>query len=162
MNAEIKIRGKTECSLPAEKFFARIPKQLLKSGELVTEIVFPPVPKGTRASFYAFGLTEIDFALLKVAVRLVRRQRLCREIVIVACGGTLLPQRLRGAEEILRGKKGSQILVNESSEKAAEEVKVAKDIRCGKDYKRQLCRVMVRAVLEDILLDQKVAEWKLF
>ena len=53
-------------------------------------------------------------------------------------------------------------MVNEASEVAGEEIKVSRDIRCYNDYKRGLCRVMVRAILEEILLDQKVPEWKLF
>ncbi|MEA1928582.1 MAG: hypothetical protein U9N73_10270, partial [Candidatus Auribacterota bacterium] len=75
---------------------------------------------------------------------------------------TVLPQRIRAAEEILRGKTGSQILVNEASELASEELKLVRDIRCSEKYKRDLCRVQVRGILEKILLDQKVPEWKLF
>jgi len=75
---------------------------------------------------------------------------------------TVLPQRAASAEAILRGKAASQVLVNEASEAAAEEIKVSKDIRCTEDYKRDLTRAQVRGILERILLDQKVPEWKLF
>jgi len=162
LRAGIKIQGKKSRDLSAEEFFTRLPRQFLKRGELVTEIVFPPFPKNYRAAYEKFTLTENDFALLKVAVVLARSGRVCRDVIIVVGGATILPQRVLSAEEILRKKIGSQILVNEASEVAAEEIKVSRDIRCSEEYKRDLCRALVRGILERILLDQKVPEWKLF
>ncbi len=148
--------------LSAEEFFSRIPAKFLKPGSLVTEIIFPPFAKNARAAYEKFTLTEFDYAILKVAIVLIRTGKVCREITIVVGGATVLPQRVRAAEDILRGKKGVQILVNEASELASEELKLVRDIRCSEKYKRDLCRVQVRGILEKILLDQKVAEWKLF
>ncbi|MDP8247534.1 MAG: FAD binding domain-containing protein [Candidatus Tritonobacter lacicola] len=162
MGAKIRIQGKKSRTIDAEKFYARPPRQLLKGGDLVTEVLFPAPPPGSRAAYRKFALTENDFAILKVAILLSRRKRLCREITVAVGGATVLPQRTPMAEAALRGKQASQVLVNEASELAAEEIKVSRDMRCSNDYKRELCRVMVRAILEEILLDQKVAEWKLF
>ncbi|MFH1037732.1 MAG: FAD binding domain-containing protein [PVC group bacterium] len=162
LGARIVIQEKKIRELPAEQFFARMPRQLLKPGELVTEIILPALARNVRCAYDKFTLTENDFALLKVAILLSRTDRRCREITIVVGGATLLPQRIRFAEEVLKGKIGSQILVNEASEIAAEEIKISKDIRCSEGYKRDLCRAQVRGILERILLDQKVPEWKLF
>ncbi len=162
LDARIVIQGPKSRELPAEQFFSRMPRQLLKPGELVTEIILPAVAKNSRCAYDKFTLTENDFALLKVAICLSRTDRRCREITIVVGGATLLPQRIVAAEEVIKGKIGSQILVNEASEIAAEEIKVSKDIRCSEGYKRDLCRAQVRGILERILLDQKVPEWKLF
>ena len=162
MGAKIKIQGKKSRTIDAEKFYARPPRQLLKKGDLVTEVLFPAPPPGSRAAYRKFALTENDFAILKVAILLSRRKRLCREITVAVGGAAVLPQRTPMAEAALRGKQASQVLVNEASELAAEEIKVSRDMRCSNDYKRELCRVMVRAILEEILLDQKVPEWKLF
>ncbi len=161
LGARMKIQGKTSRVLSAERFFSQLPRQVLKREELVVEIIFPPLPRGFRAAWRAFTLTENDFALLKLAVVLSRSRRVCREIVITAGGGRILPQRLRESEEALRGKKADQLLVNRVSEIAGEELKLTKDIRCSEDYKRSLGRALVRGILEEILLDQKVPEWKL-
>lgn len=161
LGAKFRIHGNKIRTMDAKKFFARVPKQILKRSELVTEIVFPPLPKGSRTAYRKFSLTENDYAFLKMAVLLERGKRLCRDITIVAGGAALLPQRIMKAEKVLRGRNASQILVNEVSEVAAEEMKVARDFRCTNEYKRELCRVMVRGILEEIMLDQKVAEWKL-
>lgn len=149
-------------TVKAEQFFARMPKQLLKEGELVTEVIFPPLPKNSRTAYEQFGLTEVDFAYLKTAIRLSRAGKKCLDLTIVIGGATILPQRVVSAEAALRGKTGNQILVNEASEIAAEELKIHRDIRCSEDYKRDLARAQVRGILERILLDQKVPEWKLF
>ena len=163
LGARIIIQDKNKRrELSAEEFFARVPAKFLKPGSLVIEIIFPPFAKNAHAAYEKFTLTEFDYAILKVAIVLTRTGKVCREIAIVVGGATVLPQRIREAEEILRGKTGSQILVNEASELASEELKLVRDIRCSEKYKRDLCRVQVRGILEKILLDQKVPEWKLF
>ena len=163
LGARIIIQDKSKIrELSAEEFFSRVPAKFLKPGSLVTEIIFPPFAKNARAAYEKFTLTEFDYAILKVAIVLARTGKVCREITIVVGSATVLPQRIREAEEILRGKTGSQILVNEASELASEELKLVRDIRSSEKYKRDLCRVQVRGILEKILLDQKVPEWKLF
>jgi len=161
LGVRLKIQGKKSRVISAEKFFSRVPRQVLKRGEFLSEIIFPAPAPHSRAAWREFTLTENDFALLKLAVVLTRTRRLCREIVIVAGGGVLLPQRLREAEEALRGRKADQELVNQVSEIAAEELKLNKDMRCSEEYKRNLGRALLRGILEEILLDQKVPEWKL-
>lgn len=155
-------KHKSSRTVPAEKFFSRVPRQIMRQGELLTEIVFPSPPRNARTAYEKFTLTENDFAYLKTAVVLTRSGKTCKAITIAVGGATLLPQRCPEAEKVLKGKTASQILVNEASEVAAEEIKVARDIRCSREYKRDLCRAQVRGILERILLDQKVAEWKLF
>jgi len=163
LGAKIIIQEKNKrLELSAEEFFARIPSKFLKPGSLVTEVTFPTFAKNARAAYEKFTLTEYDFAFLKVAIVLTRTGKVCRDITIVVGGATVLPQRIHEAEGILRGKTGSKILVNEASELASEEIKLSRDIRCSEKYKRDLCRVQVRGILEKILLDQKVPEWKLF
>ncbi len=149
-------------TVKAEKFFSRMPKELLPAGELLTEVVFPPPPKNSRTAYEKFTLTEVDFAYLKTAIQLSRTGKKCLDLTIAIGSATVLPQRALSAEKILRGKTANQILVNEASEVAAEEIKVTKDIRCTEEYKRDLARAQVRGILERILLDQKVPEWKLF
>ncbi|MDP8234802.1 MAG: FAD binding domain-containing protein [Candidatus Erginobacter occultus] len=163
LNAAVVIQGPSgRKTMKAEKFFARMPKQLLKDGELVTEVIFPPLPKNSRTAYEQFALTEVDFAYLKTAIRLSRTGKKCLNLAIVIGGATILPQRASGAEAALKGKTANQVLVNEASEIAAEEIKIQRDIRCSSDYKRDLARAQVRGILERILLDQKVPEWKLF
>ncbi len=162
-SASMVIQGpKGRRTLKAEKFFSRMPKQILKEGELVVEVVFPPLEKNSRTALEQFSLTEVDFAYLKTVVRLTRSGKKCLDLAIVIGSATILPQRMEEAEEVIRGKTASQILVNETSEVAAEELKVKRDIRCSEGYKRDLARAQVRGILERILLDQKVPEWKLF
>jgi carbon-monoxide dehydrogenase medium subunit len=161
--ATVTIQGKSgKRTVKADKFFAGMPKELLGADELVTEIFFPPLPNNSRAGYEKFVLTEVDFAYLKTAVQLTRTGKQCLDLAIVLGGATILPQRATAAEAVIRGKTATQQLVNETSKIAAREIKVHKDIRCLEHYKRDLARVQVRGILERILLDQKVPEWKLF
>lgn len=161
--AEVAVQGPLRRrTLKAAAFFSRMPKQILREDELVTEIYFPPPPKNSLAAYEKFTLTEVDFAYLKTAIQLSRVGKKCLDITIAIGSATVLPQRAAAAEAFLRGKTANQILVNEASEAAAEEIAVSRDIRCSEEYKRDLARAQVRGILERILLDQKVPEWKLF
>lgn len=164
LGAKFHLRGKMGRTVEAADFFAQLPRNLLKPGEILTEISFPPLSgSGFRTAWRKFALTENDFAILKLAVVLNRRGRLCREITIVAGGGTVLPQRLFRAETVLTGKKASQSLVNQASDEAGLEIELSKDIRCSEKYKRDLTRALLRGILEEDLLDLELGEtWKLF
>ena len=172
LGAKFRVQGKKARTIPAAEFFAQPPRDILEPGELLTEICFPAFPApprsapsgdGNRTAYRKFALTENDFAILKMAVVLDRRARLCREIAIVAGGGTVLPQRLSRAEQVILKKNASQSLVNQAADEAAAEIKLVKDIRCSEEYKRDVCRALLREILEEILLDQESGEaWKLF
>jgi carbon-monoxide dehydrogenase medium subunit len=178
LGAKFRLQGKKARTIPAAEFFAQPPRDILEPGELLVEICFPPfsasarmaqphrpdtVGAYNRAAYRKFALTENDFAILKIAVVLNRRGRFGREIVIVAGGGTILPQRLSRAEKVILKKNASQSLVNQAADEAAAEIKLVRDIRCSEEYKRDVCRALLRGILEEILLDQESGEaWKLF
>ncbi len=146
--------------LKAASFFSRMPKRLLREGELVTEIVFPKLPPNSRTLYEKFTLTEVDFAYLKTAVCLARKGKKCLDPAIAIGSATVLPQRAFTAEKILKGKNADPDLIEEAAEAAAREIKVSRDIRCLEDYKRELARIQVREILESLLLDRKVKQWR--
>jgi len=148
LKADIVTGGAVSRSLSADEFFARPPRQILKTGELVTEVVFPSLENGTVARYRDFTLTENDFALIKVAaaVRIVKGR--CREISLVVGGASALPQRLEKVEAVVRGTKITAPVLAKASAAAEAEVRVIKDIRCTLKYKKVLCGVLVRDILE--------------
>lgn len=165
LGASFRFAGARERELGAAELFARPPLDLLAPGEILIEILLPALaaPQGeeSRTAYRKFTLTENDFALLKLAVVLRRRGRLCREISLAAGGGTILPQRLARAEAALRNREGTPDLVRRAADEAAAELTLVKDIRCSEAYKREVCRALVRETLEEALLDRAGGEqWK--
>ncbi len=165
LGASFRFAGGRERELGASELFSRPPLDLLAPGEILAEILLPALsaPEGEepRTAYRKFTLTENDFALLKLAVVLRRRGRLCREIRLAAGGGTILPQRLARAEAAIRDREGTPDLVRRAADEAAAEVRLVKDIRCSESYKREVCRALVRETLEEALLDRAGGEeWK--
>jgi carbon-monoxide dehydrogenase medium subunit len=162
LQAKFRLEGKAERTLSAAHLFARAPRELLQPGEILTAILLPPLDVSAggdgRTAYRKFTLTENDFALLRLAVVLKRQGNSCREIAVAAGGGTVLPQRLSRAEAAVRNRSASAELVTEAAAAAAAEIKLARDIRCSEEYKRDLCRTLVRETLEETLLDRPSVE----
>ncbi len=150
LQASVRVEGKNRREIPAEEFFSELPARQLHSGDLVTEIVFPKPGKDTRAFFEEFTLTEIDFALLKVAMVLTGGKKSCRQARIVVGGATILPQRAEKAEEILGQGRITADTIDRTAAAAGKEIKITRDIRCSEKYKRDLCRGMIKGLLEEI------------
>jgi carbon-monoxide dehydrogenase medium subunit len=57
------------------------------------------------------------------------------------------PFRPKGAEELLRGKKPTELLVQEVAQKASAEVSPISDIRGSSEYRQQMVRVLTARAL---------------
>ncbi|MEA1927009.1 MAG: FAD binding domain-containing protein [Candidatus Auribacterota bacterium] len=150
LGASITVRGEEERIYDAVDFFSRSPRRLMKPGDLLTEIYFPPLTQKSRAVYEKFSLTAVDFAYLKVAIIYTGSPRYCRDIKIVIGGASLLPQRALAAEKLLRHRKVSRKLLKETADKAAGEVKMTRDIRCSESAKRKICAGVIRGMLEEM------------
>lgn len=151
LGARITVQGEEERVYEAEEFFSRIPRQLLKPADLVTEIYFPPLSEQGRAAYEKFSLTEVDFAYLKVAIVYTGGPRFCRDIIIIIGGASLLPQRAVEAEKLMRGKRVTLKLFEEVAGQAAGEIKMTRDIRCSESSKRKICSGVIRGILEEMV-----------
>lgn len=150
LGARITVRGEEERVYDAEEFFSRPPRQLLKPADLMTEIYFPPLPEQSRAAYEKFSLTAVDFAYLKAAIVYTGGPRYCRDIIIVIGGAALLPQRAGEAEKLMRSRRVTRKLFEKVATKAADEIKMTRDIRCSERSKRKICAGVIRGMLEEM------------
>jgi aerobic carbon-monoxide dehydrogenase medium subunit len=151
LGARITVRGEEERVYDAEEFFSRIPRQLLKPADLVTEIYFPPLPEQSLAAYEKFSLTAVDFAYLKAAIVYTGGPRYCRDITIIIGGAALLPQRAVEAEKLMRGKRVTRKLFEDVAAQAAGDIKMTRDIRCSERSKRKICAGVIRGMLEEMV-----------
>lgn len=151
LGAKFKIKGIVSRVMDADQFYSRMPKNLLKCEELVVEILFPSLPRGSRAVYRQFNIAENDFALLKVAGWGCMDNGVCRELRIAIGGATILPQRGKGVEDAVKGRRPDRRLVEDAAGIAASEMKVLRDMRVKEEYKRKLAAVLITDVVWEIV-----------
>jgi carbon-monoxide dehydrogenase medium subunit len=138
--------------VPAEKMFVGVQKNALRSGELLTEIRFPPPPPGVRGSYYKFSLRKaMDLATVGVGTLVSTRNGtfdLVR-IALAAVGPT--PFRARRAERTLMGRATDDSLIRKAAAIAASECSPITDVRGSGEYRLELVKELTyRAIQENI------------
>ena len=137
-------------SVKLEDFFTFVRETVLGEAEILKEIMIPGQPPRTGASFKKIGRTNVDIAIVNVAVRLtLGNNDTCKEIRIVLGAVAPTPIRAREAEALLTGMKLSPALILETSKVAASETKPISDVRAGADYRREMSGVLVKRALEE-------------
>jgi xanthine dehydrogenase YagS FAD-binding subunit len=108
--ATLRIAGPKGMKLiPIEKFYI-LPSQdveketVLKSNEILTEILLPPQPKDLRSSYRKVRARQSwDFALAGVALTLKFKEDRAEKARLVLSGAAPIPWRLKEAEQVLIG-----------------------------------------------------------
>lgn len=134
--------------MSVEDLVARHPRRQLKPGELMVEIVVPPAPRHGGSAFLTFGRTAVDYTLCDVAVALELGGDAIKAARVVVGGLRLFPGRLCAAESTLVGEQPVEAVFAAAAAAAMAEVQVANDFRASREYRRELCGVLVRRVLQ--------------
>ena len=153
LNARVKIAGpKGERQVPLEKLYM-LPKEkqrqttVLKRGELITEIQVPLPEEKERGIFLkSMERKAWSFALVSLALQLRLDGDRVAEGRMVLGGVAPIPWRAKEAEEILRGEKLSEDLVQRAGEAAVSGVRPMRD----NSYKVQLVQSLVRKALTEL------------
>lgn len=149
LDANLKlVSSNGERIVPINEFFIAPFKTALQQAELLTELQVPaPPPRSAGCYKWATKITAVDETLVGVAVlmSLDSTGDMCSDIKIALCSVAPTPTRARRAEEVLRGKKMDNGLIEQAAQVAAEEAKP----RSRADYRRRMTRVLVREVLNE-------------
>ncbi len=142
--------GKRE--IPVEKLFFGAQKNSLKPGEIVTEIVIPPPPKGVRGAFIKFAQRKsMELPIVAVGVLLKTADR-SFDLVRIALGAVAArPFRAKRAEKVLLGKEIEEPLIRLAAETALGESAPITDIRASKEYREELIRELVYRAIQESL-----------
>lgn len=172
LGTQIKIIGlKEERTIPIEEFFKGPGETVLKTGELVKELIIPKPFPNTGSAYYKLQRRQaLDLPILGVSVlialnknkvscsdmlcttspissvlhKMEEDQIVCNEIRIAL--GVVAPTPIRAvkAEALLRGKNLSDELLEEVSEIAAKEAQPRDSIRGEAWYRRDMVKVLVK------------------
>jgi carbon-monoxide dehydrogenase medium subunit len=131
-----------------EDFFLGPGKTVLRKGEILAEIIIPDQPT-TGSNYIKFGLRRAGaLAVVGVANSVVVSDSICQDVRIVLGAVAPTPMRAHEAEDVLRGKKISQDLIDEAGKVAAAESKPISDIRGSIEYRRNLVNVLTKRSLK--------------
>jgi len=138
--------------LPLEKFYV-LPGQnvqketILKPNEILTEILLPPPPKGSRSSYRKVRARQSwDFAVAGVALSLKFNEDLVEKTRVVLSGAAPIPWRSKEAEQALTGNRLKPATIKRTVDAA---LKNAEPLEKN-GYKVQLFRGMLEEELQAI------------
>jgi carbon-monoxide dehydrogenase medium subunit len=132
--------------LPLTEFYS----YLGKTKALIVEVAIPALPRGGRWSFQKLGRTESDISLVNVAAGLQLDSQGRAKWVRIALGAVArTPIRAAKAEKLLLGRKVDQSALAEVCDEVARLVRPITDVRASAEYRREMCRVLVRRALEE-------------
>ncbi len=143
-NGKVKLMDvRQERTLPLEKFFAGPGKTVLRPDEFLVEVQVDGMPDRTGSAFKKMGRVSADLSKVSVAVAIVRKDDLCEECRIALGAVAAVPLRARKSEEILKGKKLKESLIEKASLEVAQEISPIDDIRSTAWYRKEVAKVMV-------------------
>ncbi len=153
LDAVVRIAGPNGArAVPAEKFFV-LPstdftrENVLAPGEIITEVVLPPQPSGTRGTYRKVRARgSWDFALTGAAVVATILNDTVDGARIVLSGVAPAPWRVPEAERTVTGKK---ITIRTARAAAAAAVKSAQPLS-GNGYKVEMLRATVEEALRAV------------
>jgi aerobic carbon-monoxide dehydrogenase medium subunit len=148
LDAKVKIAGPNgERTIPVQELFLDFYTTSLADDEVITEVMIPLLPKKSGIEYLRFSSSSVvDKPAAGVAVRLTLEAgnemiQLAR--VVLGCVGAT-PVRVRGAEEILIGKRLSLDSAVDAGKAASQECDPITDLRGSAEYKRAIVGTLVK------------------
>ncbi len=146
--------GERKVSL--EDFFVGPGKTVLQPGELIKEIVVPPLPPRTGGAYLKHAVRRTDIAIVSCAVVVTLADDICSEIKIGL--GSVGPTafRPRNAEVLLKDQKITEELAEEAARAAMEESRPIDDIRGYAEYRAKTVFDITRQGIMQALQDARL------
>jgi 4-hydroxybenzoyl-CoA reductase subunit beta len=147
-------RRKNEINL--KRFFtgSGVKPNFLKYNEILTEVVLPPLPEYSAASYRKLRLRDtIDFPLLGVAVfiQLEDRDGKCRNVRLVLGAVGPAPVVVEAAPTLMRGKHITSKLVSAVSKAARKMAYPVDNTASSPRYRREMIPLFIRDAFEEAL-----------
>jgi carbon-monoxide dehydrogenase medium subunit len=141
-------------TIPAEEFFVGVKRTALQPGEIVTEIVFPPLKENERAVYLKHAVRKaMDLAIVGIAAVIRMENGVCTDARLSAGAVAVKPIRLPDAEEVLKGQKLTDEVIEKAALAAQNECHPISDIRASKEYRSAMVRVFTKRAVKQALAD---------
>jgi len=156
LGARAKIVGPNgDRKVALEDFFTGPGETVLGDGEILTEIQVPNQPANTAGAYLKMSRVAVDLAIVGVAAVITMDGDLCSDIKIALGAVAPTPIRAKKAEELLKGKKIDEGLIEEAGKIAAGEASPIDDIRGSAFYRTEIVNVFTKRAIRQALEQAK-------
>ena len=132
----------------ADDFFVGPLTSVVAEDELVTRIEVPTPPPRSGGAYTKHSQVAGDFAIISVAAQVtLDGAGQCQQAAIIIGGVMPKPGRAFQAAALLRGTLLDDATLTRAGETAATEVETHTDVRASAEYRQQLIRITVPAML---------------
>ena len=139
-------------TIPIDEFFHGFYMTALEPGDILTEIQIPKAKKNSGGAYHKVERKVGDYATAGVAVHVVLDDDgVCQEIGIGLTNVSAVPMRLERGEEVLRGKKVTNELIEQIGQIASEDCEPESDLRGSEAYKRSIVNTITKRMLNKAL-----------
>jgi carbon-monoxide dehydrogenase medium subunit len=150
LDAEVVIaRLQGDERLPIQDFFLDYRRTAVGQG-ILREIQIPRPPVHARGAFLKFARTQVDQALVNLAVMVELENGCCSKVRVALGAIGRTPQRLLEAERALIDKPLDPDCIENVVSIVTEMVDPVIDLRASADYRRELAGVLTRRALHQI------------
>lgn len=154
LDAEVKIESIRGIRIvPLKSIYVKANLTNLEPDEMVTEVRFKTLPKGSKTSFIKLGRRKA-LAISRISVSITATTdndgRVTDVRIYPGCIFAV-PERVAAAEEVLVGKIPTQELIDEAGIKVSEEMINKTGIRWSTEYKKPAVEALIRRGLKEVL-----------
>jgi carbon-monoxide dehydrogenase medium subunit len=136
---------------PLEDFFISSGIVDLKEDEILTAIKVPNPPPDTAGIYLRHSMKgALGFALVGVAAVLTVINGVCKDARIGLLGVTRIPIRARKVEQLLKGEKIKDSLIDRAAQVALEETHPLGDTFGSAHYRREIVKVLTKQAINDV------------
>jgi carbon-monoxide dehydrogenase medium subunit len=131
--------------IPIGEFFTGVKRTCLAKGEIVTEVVVPPLKSGEGSAYFKHAVRKaMDLAIIGVAAWVRMDGRKVADCRIALGGVATTPMRAPAAERELKGREISAEILEKAGAAAAGECRPISDVRASAEYRADMIRVFTK------------------
>ncbi|NIR53050.1 xanthine dehydrogenase family protein subunit M [candidate division KSB1 bacterium] len=149
LDAELEVEGKSgKRTIAADDFFEGLFETALESDEIIANINFPTLGKGTGAAYEKFPHPASRFAVVGVAAMLtLDKKGTCTSARIGVTGAAPWAFRATDVEDVLTGKPLDEKAISDATAKVGDPADMLSDATASPEFRAHLCSVMARRAL---------------
>jgi CO/xanthine dehydrogenase FAD-binding subunit len=153
LEASLKLASqKGERIVNIEDFFTGPNETVLTNEEILQEIHVPNLPPHSRGRYLKLTpRRSMDLAIVGVAVVVTAEDGICNDIRIALGAVAPTPIRARRAEDIVRGQKLSDEVIERTARIAAEECRPISDHRASAEYRCDMVEVLTKQAIKQAI-----------
>lgn len=153
LEAKLKlISQRGERTVNIEDFFTGPNKTVLTDEELLQEIQVPNLPPYSNGIYLKLSpRRSMDLAIVGIAVVVTSDKGVCEDIRIGLGAVAPTPIRAKRAEDIIRGQKFSDTVIERAAEIAASESHPIDDHRASAEYRKEMVKTLTKRAINQAI-----------